>query len=675
MAMMHTAEPLESSAPEARIDHIAAEVEDALAPMAAVTRRLMADPRLADRVILRPHPLLCVVSRESLCVLIAPAAVWDRGRDVMRPFAAKFADGEAMFILLGRPGEPDLDQALNRGLGAIVGAEPGADELFVAIHSAFDLLESKARAECRGKWMNRYRYELGELIEIAKAITTERQIDKLLGLILEKSRFITGADAGSIYVVEGDDPDPRHRTLHFKLSQNDSVNFDSREFTVPVSERSMSGYVALHPKKPLNIPDVYDLPAQSPYGFDRSFDARIGYRTKSMLCAPLLSRAGEVAGVIQLINKKRDPEKKLLAPEDIDEQVMTFDERSEELLFTLASQAGIALENAFLYAEIQRMMEGFVRASVEAIEQRDPTTSGHSRRVADLTVGLARAVERIDTGPYRGVSWTREDLQELEYASLLHDFGKIGVREEVLVKAKKLYTHELENIRGRFECAIRSIEVDVLSRKLRMMEKGAPMADLGELDRELAERRAELESAFTAICAANEPTVLKGGDFQRIEAVARETYTDLAGSVLPLLNEREVNCLKVTRGSLTTGELDEIRSHVVHTFEFLTRIPWGKQFRRVATIAGSHHERLNGTGYPRRLRAEEIPLQSKMMSVSDIFDALTAHDRPYKKAVPLEKALDILGFEVKDQHIDADLVKIFVESKVWTVLSGSSPGA
>ena len=469
------------------------------------------------------------------------------------------------------------------------------------------------------------------------------------------------------YFVEGDDPDPLRRMLRFKLSQNDSCVFDSREFTVPLSSRSMSGYVALH-KKPLNIGDVYDLPALSPYGFDRSFDAKIGYRTKSMLCAPLLSRVGDVIGVIQLINKKRDPEKKLLSADDVEEQVVAFDDRSEELLSTLGSQAGISLENAILYSEIQRMLEGFVRASVEAIEQRDPTTSGHSRRVADLTVGLARAVERIDTGPYREVSWTKDDLRELEYASLLHDFGKIGVREEVLIKAKKLYAHELENIRGRFEFAVRSIEVDVLSRKLRLMEKGAPAADLAALDRELAERRAELDSAFAAICAANEPTVLKGGDFQRIEAVARETFTDLAGNVLPLLRQSEVASLSVTRGSLTTTEIDEIRSHVVHTFEFLAQIPWGKQFRRVAVIAGSHHERLNGTGYPNRLRAEEIPLQSKMMSVSDIFDALTASDRPYKKAVPLEKALDILGFEVKDQHLDADLVKIFVEAKVWTAL-------
>ena len=646
---------------------------DVLAPVAAIADKLARDPRLADRVVARPHPLLITVRKDPLEVVIAPAQVWDKGREVLKPFAAKFAEGDALLVLVGRPTESDIGAAINRGLGAIVSAEAPLDELYVAIHHGFELLEAKARAESRGKWLNRYRYELGELIEIAKAITTERELDKLLGLILEKSRFITGADAGSIYVVEGDDPDPLRRMLRFKLSQNDSVAFDSREFIVPVSSRSMSGYVALH-RKPLNIADVYDLPALSPYGFDRSFDAKAGYRTKSMLCAPLLSRVGDVVGVIQLINKKRDPEKKLHSAEDLEEQVVPFDERSEQLLTTLASQAGIALENAILYAEIQHMLEGFVRASVEAIEQRDPTTSGHSRRVADLTCGLARAIERVETGPYREVSWTRDDLRELEYASLLHDFGKIGVREEVLIKAKKLYGHELESIRARFEFAIRSLELDIVSRKLRALEKGSGV-DLAALDRELAERRAELDSAFAAIAAANEPTVLKGGDFARIEAVARETYTDLAGNVLPLLRSEEVLSLSVTRGSLTTSEIDEIRSHVTHTFQFLSQIPWGKQFRRVAVIAGSHHERLNGTGYPNRLRAEEIPLQSKMMSISDIFDALTASDRPYKKAVPLEKALDILGFEVKDHHLDQDLVKIFIDAKVWFCIHEPGPAS
>jgi HD-GYP domain-containing protein (c-di-GMP phosphodiesterase class II) len=630
--------------------------------------RLRAEPRLASRAIVRPHPLLLSVRAESATLVIAPASVWDGARHLLRPFSAKLAEGEAALLLLGRPRDPDLGGAVARGLASLLGEQPSDDELFVAITAAFELLEARSRAESRGRWLSRYRYELGELIEISKALSTEREIDKLLDLILEKSRFITGADAGSLYVVEGDDPDPLRRTLRFKLTQNDSVEFDWREFSVPVSSRSMSGYVALH-KCPLNIADVYDLPPRSPFGFDPSFDAKIGYRTKSMLCAPLLSRAGDVIGVIQLINKKRDVERRIQNTADAEDIVVPFDERSEELLMTLASQAGIALENAILYAEINRMLEGFVRASVEAIEQRDPTTSGHSRRVADLTVGLARAVERVDHGTFGKVTWSKDDLRELEYASLLHDFGKIGVREEVLVKAKKLFSHQLDSIRLRFDFAIRTVEVDVLRRKMHLIERGGKKEDLAALDDELVARQAEIESAFAAIAAANEPTVLKGGDFARIEAIARETYTSISGESFPFLTQDEVKSLSVTRGSLTPGEIDEIRSHVVHTFEFLSQIPWGKQFRRVAHIAGAHHERLNGTGYPNRLHAEEIPLQSKMMSIADIFDALTASDRPYKRAVPIEKALDILGFEVKDQHVDGELVQIFIGARVWETIA------
>jgi hypothetical protein len=387
----------------------------AIVTMNHVEERVRTDERLSGKTIVRPHPLLVTVRSElptqrpsqRFLAILMPGVAWDVCRDILRPFAEKLATGEATLVLVGTPSEQDIAAALNRGLGAIICDEPTRDTLYVAIHNGIDLLETKSRAEARGKWLNRYRYELGELIEIAKAITTEREIDKLLSLILSKSRFISGADAGSLYVVEGDDPDPLHRTLHFKLSQNESVTFDSREFALPVSARSMSGYVALH-KRLLNIADVYDLPPGSPYGFDRSFDAKIGYRTKSMLCMPLFSRKGEVIGVIQLINKKRSSDRKLSSAEDIDEQVIAFDTRSEELLETLASQAGIALENAVLYTEIQRMLEGFVRASVEAIEQRDPTTSGHSRRVSYLTVSLARALERARwTIPWRDMDQRR----------------------------------------------------------------------------------------------------------------------------------------------------------------------------------------------------------------------------------------------------------------------------
>jgi HD-GYP domain-containing protein (c-di-GMP phosphodiesterase class II) len=637
--------------------------------LSSIAEQLARDSRLADAALARPHPLLLMVRRGPFLILVLPASVWDKGRQLLEPYADKLAAWEARLAILGRPSDPDLGAALNHGLAALLPEQPDADELLVALHQAFELMDVKARSESRGKWLNRYRYELGELIEIARALTTEREIDKLLALILEKSRFITGADAGSIYVVEGTDPLITRRQLRFKTSQNDSVSFDSSEFTMPISPRSMAGYVALE-KTTIKIDDVYEMPLGSPFGFDRSFDEKVGYRTRSMLCTPMVSSKGEVIGVLQLINKKKEPSQRLLAPEDFERVVVPFDDRSEQLLTTLSAQAGIALENAVLYDEIRAIFEGFVRASVDAIEARDPTTSGHSRRVADFTVGLATAVERVDAGPYKQVLWKREDIREIEYASLLHDFGKIGVREHVLIKAKKLYPHELETIRHRFDFVLRSLEVDLLSRKLRAIDRGASASDLEELDLEHAEKRAEVDAAWSTIEHANEPSVLAAGDFKKIEELGRQTFTRLDGTMATLLTGEEVKSLSVMRGSLTPEEFDEIRSHVSHTFKFLNTIPWGKTFARVAVIAGAHHERLNGTGYPNRLRAEEIPLQSKMMTISDIFDALTASDRPYKRAVPLDKALDILGFEVKDGHIDGELVRIFREARIWEPIMG-----
>ncbi|HEY3664817.1 MAG TPA: HD domain-containing phosphohydrolase, partial [Polyangiaceae bacterium] len=584
--------------------HAQAAVED----LTRLSDWLSQHPGQGGDSLTRPHPLLLLVRRAGFLVLVAPAAVWDKGRDLLSPYLEKFAAIEARLVLLGRPSDPDLTQALNLGLCALLTPSPAPEELFVALHQAFELMDVKARSESRGKWLNRYRYELGELIEIARALTTEREIDKLLNLILEKARFITAADAGSMYVVHGDDPLLARRQLHFKLSQNDSVSFDSREFAMPISARSMAGYVTLE-QKTLSIEDVYDMPQGSPFGFDRSFDQKVGYRTRSMLVTPLITSKGEVIGVLQLINKKREPKQKLLSPEDFERGVIPFDERSEQLVTTLAAQAGIALENAILYQEIRKIFEGFVKASVDAIEARDPTTSGHSRRVADLTVNLAAAVERVDVGPYREVRWQREDLREIEYASVLHDFGKIGVREHVLVKAKKLFPQDLQLIQQRLEFVIRTIEVDIVSRKMQAMSRGASAKELADLDRELAEKRAEIEESWRVIEQANEPTVLAAGDFKRIEELGRQSYARLSGEMSTLLSAEEVKSLSVMRGSLTAEEFDEIRSHVSHTYRFLSQIPWGKTFARVAVIAGAHHERLNGTGYPNRLRAEEIPLQ------------------------------------------------------------------
>jgi HD-GYP domain-containing protein (c-di-GMP phosphodiesterase class II) len=485
-----------------------------------------------------------------------------------------------------------------------------------------------------------------------------------LNLILEKSRFITGADAGSIYVLEGDDPDILNRKLHFKLSQNDSCEFESSEFTMPVSTRSIAGAAAVT-RSPINIPDVYAITDETPYGFDKSFDEKVGYYTKSMITLPMISAEDDVIGVIQLINKKKHPDKRLLERSDFQAEVVEFGEREEELLQTLASQAGIALENALLYEEINRIFEGFVRASVQAIEQRDPTTSGHSLRVSVLSCRLAEIVDTVDAGTYADTSFTRRELKELEYASLLHDFGKIGVREKVLVKAKKLYPHELAAVRARFDYLLKAAEAEMLRKKMELVQSGASKETLEEAELTYEKKRGELQGAYQLVLQANEPTVMSEGDFTAVGALAERSYVGPDGEERPLLSEVEVKSLQVTKGSLNEQEIEEIRSHVTHTFDFLSRIPWGKTMRFVPQIAGAHHEKLNGSGYPRGVKAEEIPLQSKIMTIADIFDALTARDRPYKKAMPLDRALAILGYEVKDNHIDAELVRLFTEAKVF----------
>jgi HD-GYP domain-containing protein (c-di-GMP phosphodiesterase class II) len=435
---------------------------------------------------------------------------------------------------------------------------------------------------------------------------------------------------------------------------------------MPLDETSIAGHVAVTGRS-VNLSDAYCPPQDATYTISRSFDLKSGYRTKSMLVVPMRDHKDEVIGVIQLINKKRNPRARLRAPEDFVREAIRFDNASEELLLALAAQAGIALENALLYDEIRNIFEGFVRASVQAIEQRDPTTSGHSQRVSVLSCRLAEMVDAEKNGAYAGARFDRRDLQELKYASLLHDFGKIGVREQVLVKAKKLYPHERDAIRARIDYALEAGERELLAEQLRLGRAGAGQSDLERVQQRWQARRAQLLAAWELVERANEPSVLAEGDFSRIDEVAQIEYRDASGAVRPLLSAPEVIALQITRGSLSPDEIEEIRSHVVHTYNFLTKIPWGKAMRRVPEIARAHHEKLNGHGYPRGVEAAAIPLQSRIMTVADIYDALTAADRPYKRALPPERALQILELEVKDGNLDAELLRIFREAQVFTM--------
>ena len=438
-----------------------------------------------------------------------------------------------------------------------------------------------ARAE-----VTRLRYEIEELVATSRALSSERDIRKLLGLILQKCRQVTGADAGSVYVLEGEGA-PAEKKLHFMLSQNDSLRIDFKEFTLGVDEKSIVGKAVLD-ARPINIPDLEALegPGQNPWGVrhNRSFDEKTGYRARSMLTVPMLSAHSEVIGVVQLINRKRDAARLLKAPEDFANEVIPFDERSEEFALALASQAGLSLENAILYEEIRNLFEGFVDASVTAIESRDPTTSGHSRRVATLTVALAGKVDARSDGPFADVRFSRDDLRQIEYAGMLHDFGKVGVRERVLVKPKKLYEEELRAIQVRFAYARKTWEVEALERKLRLnveLGLGGAAARFEEIDRELERKGTELDEILVFVAKANEPTLLEQGGLERLAEIGQQLhYMAPSGESKPFLEPQEIAALQVRRGSLSDVERVEIESHVVHTYNFLRKIPWGRTLRK-----------------------------------------------------------------------------------------------
>lgn len=534
--------------------------------------------------------------------------------------------------------------------------------------------------------------EIHELNAIGAALSAEHDTEKLLEMILTKCREITRADAGSLYlveeqVIESAEPnnappagvvidgvkvavpksENKKKVLRFKLAQNDSITIPFREVVMDISDKSIAGYVALT-GEPVNLDDAYHVQEGIPYQVNRKFDEDSGYRTKSILAVPMRNQKGDIVGVVQLINSKRDFDAKLTSIKAVTAAVIPFPVRLQEMVISLASQAAVALENSRLYQAIQKLFEGFVKASVTAIEARDPTTSGHSFRVANLTVALAEAADRAPDGLYRDVKFTRDQMKEIRYASLLHDFGKVGVREEVLVKAKKLYPLQLDLIFRRFQFAKRTAETETLRRQLQLLlQKGREDFDkvAPQFEQELAAELARLDEEFKMVADSNEPTVLPEGSFDRLRDIAKRAVHDMDGSELTMLREDEIGLLSIRKGSLDDGERRQIESHVVHTFNFLTQIPWTSEIRAIPDIARGHHEKLNGLGYPYKLSAPEIPLQTRMMTVSDIFDALAAADRPYKKAVSTEKALQILGFAVKDGELDPNLFQLFVDAKVY----------
>jgi len=546
----------------------------------------------------------------------------------------------------------------------------GTSVLLHMLRMALEMVVAKHRLSELEQEHRRHQLRFDKLNRIGMALSSEREIDKLHDLILRSCRQLTGADGASLWIVEEGEADSR--IVRFASTQNHSLEVPYSSFTVPLTQGSMVGYTILSGRSQL-VEDSYNLPPGTPYQTSRAFDQQHGYRSKSMMCVPMTNHEGQVVGAIQLVNAKTEFETRLSAG-NVDTAVEPFHADDLEMVESIASQAAVALDNKMLLDSIQALFEGFVKASVTAIESRDPTTYGHSGRVAALTVGIAEALNAIGTGALRDTRFDREQLRELRYAALLHDFGKIGVREHVLVKEKKLYPAQMDFIRARFGFVQRSAQLRSTQEKLRLAMAGAQDPQMfEELDRRLATELEELRQWMDAVFTANEPSILDEDKASMLEFLAQRTYQDLQDAEHPLLEPDEFHFLSIKRGTLDERERLEIESHVTNSYRFLTKIPWTGTMREVPRIAYGHHEKLDGSGYPRRLVAADIPVQTRMMTISDIYDALTATDRPYKRAVPVERALAILKMEADEQKLDAGLLDVFIAKRVYEAAADYRP--
>jgi HD-GYP domain-containing protein (c-di-GMP phosphodiesterase class II) len=419
-----------------------------------------------------------------------------------------------------------------------------------------------------------------------------------------------------------------------------------KAFKIPISHKSIAGYVQ-STGEILNIPCLDIVGDDVPYSLKtmREFDAKMNYHSVSMLAVPMRNHKDDIIGVIQLINAL-----------DRNGNPIPFEKSIEDLVISLSSQAAVAICNSLLIRDIKNLFESIVTYSAEAIDARSPHTAGHSDRVSKLAILLAHCINRQTAGPFAVVRFSEEALNELRIAALLHDIGKIGVRERVLDKINKLTDDRVEAIKNRFAYIRRDIEFNAELLRRTSGDEAAEKALAGIAD---------LDADLELILRLNVPKFYSDEDGARLDALAARTYRGVDGSDCPLITPEEYICLKVRKGNLTGDERTEIESHVHHTLKILNRIPFTDELKNIPSIAASHHEMLNGTGYPNGLTAESIPLEARMLAIADIYDALTAKDRPYKPPLPLPVTLKIIREEADNNRLDKDLVDLFIAEEVY----------
>ena len=504
---------------------------------------------------------------------------------------------------------------------------------------------------------------LEELSHIGIALSQERDINKLLERILIAAKDITHADGGTLYRMT------EEKTLKFEIFRNDTLGIAMGGTTgveipfYPINlfdqdgkpVQSMVAAYAVHQDRSVNIADAY-----TEAGFDftgtQNFDKKTGYRSKSFLTMPMKNHEGLIIGVLQLINAK-DPGTG---------EVAAFSDTDQHLAESLASQAAIALTNRLLINHLENLFESFITLINAAIDDKSPYTGGHCQRVPMLTMMLAEAVDRCKVGPLRDFTMTERDRYELKIAGLLHDCGKVTTPVHVVDKATKLQTifDRVALIDTRFEVVKRDAEIALLKGRL---EKLAPGRRDVVGDAQLGAGLREIESDRNFLRHANIGSeAMKDEDIARVKAIAkRYRWRNGECEHADFLSEEEVRNLTIRSGTLTAEERQIINHHIEVTIQMLESLPWPRHLKNVPEYAGGHHERMDGKGYPRGLKREQMSVQARCMGIADIFEALTAKDRPYKKGKTLTESLAILGKFKLNGHIDPDLFDIFMWEKVY----------
>ena len=511
--------------------------------------------------------------------------------------------------------------------------------------------------------------QIGNLSQIGLALSKERDMSKLLEMILLEAKRISNSDGGTLYMMTDD------KRLKFEIMMTDSLNFhmggtSGEEIPFyPVklydekgepNNSMVAAYVGLSGDT-VNIQDAYKAK-----GFDFSgtkmFDEKTGYHSKSFLTVPLKNHEDEIIGVLQLLNAQKNKSKKIIE----------FSEDIQGKVEALASQAAVAITNKNLIKDLENLFESFIKLIASAIDAKSPYTGGHCERVPEITMMLAEAVHKTKNGPFADFKLSDQEMYELKIAAWLHDCGKVATPEFVVDKSTKLETiydriHEVET---RFAALKRDFEIKKLKKEL-TIERNQSLSTneknkkINDLKKDYQKTIRKIKKDLSFIKESNIGGEFMSGDKQqRINEIAQYKWKP-NGKMQNFLSEDEIYNLTIPRGTLTPEERQVINDHIVITINMLDELPYPKHLKNIPEFAGGHHEKLDGTGYPKGLTKEEMSVQARIMAIADIFEALTARDRPYKKGKTLSQAMRILGFMKDDAHIDVDLFDIFVKQKIY----------